>query len=129
MKQAVFYFGGYQASEHDIAVWLRSARAQQPRVEFIGFPWTGGASARADSAVKTFSKHGKYDLVIDDIQGNGADTIFIVGHSSGCAIANAVDAGLEWTENIVLVALDGFTPNKYQLDRDTTQVWGARCDA
>jgi hypothetical protein len=38
MKQAVFYFGGYQASEHDIAVWLRSARAQQPRVEFIGFP-------------------------------------------------------------------------------------------
>ena len=128
MKQAVFYFGGYQASEHDIAVWLRSARAQQPRVEFIGFPWTGGASARADSAVKTFSKHGKYDSVIDDIQGNGADTIFIVGHSSGCAIANAVDAGLEWTENIVLVALDGFTPNKYQLDRDTTQVWGARCD-
>ena len=128
MKQAVFYFGGYQASEHDIAVWLRSARAQQPRVEFIGFPWTGGASARADSAVKTFSKHGKYDSVIDDIQGNGADTIFIVGHSSGCAIANAVDAGLEWTENIVLVALDGFSPNKYQLDRDTTQVWGARCD-
>src|SRR3984957_14215992 len=128
MKQAVFYFGGYQASEHDIAVWLRSARAQQPRVEFIGFPWTGGASPSADSAVRTFSKHGKYDSVIDDIQGNGADTIFIVGHSSGCAIANAVDAGLEWTENIVLVALDGFTPNKYQLDRDTTQVWGARCD-
>jgi hypothetical protein len=128
MKQAVFYFGGYQASEHDIAVWLRSARAQEPRVEFIGFPWTGGASAGADSAVRTFSKHGKYDSVIDDIQGNGADTIFIVGHSSGCAIANAVDAGLEWTENIVLVALDGFTPNKYQLDRDTTQVWGARCD-
>jgi len=128
MKQAVFYFGGYQASQHDIAVWLRSARAQQPRVEFIGFPWTGGASASADSAVKTFSKHGKYDSVIDDIQGNGADTIFIVGHSSGCAIANAVDAGLEWTENIVLVALDGFTPNNFQLERDTTQVWGARCD-
>jgi hypothetical protein len=128
MKQAVFYFGGYQASEHDIAVWLRSARAQQPRVEFIGFPWTGGASPSADSAVRTFSKHGKYDSVIDDIQGNGADTIFIVGHSSGCAIANAVDAGLEWTENIVLVALDGFTPNKYQLERDTTQVWGARCE-
>ena len=28
----------------------------------------------------------------------------------------------------MLVALDGFTPNKYQLDRETTQVWGARCD-
>ncbi|HZF34226.1 MAG TPA: hypothetical protein VE914_10530, partial [Candidatus Angelobacter sp.] len=110
MSQAVFFFGGYHASEPDIDAWLRSARVQKPTVEFIGFPWPKGAHAGADSAVKTFSKHGKYDSVIDDIQGNGADTIFIVGHSSGCAIANAVDAGLEWTENIVLVALDGFTP-------------------
>jgi hypothetical protein len=128
MSQAVFYFGGYHAKELDIDAWLRSARVQKPTVEFIGFPWPKGASPGADSAVKTFSKDGKYDSVIGDIQGNGADTIFIVGHSSGCAIANAVDAGLEWTENIVLVALDGFTPNDDQLDRETTQVWGATCD-
>jgi len=128
MSQAVFFFGGYHASEPDIDACLRSARVQKPTVEFIGFPWPKGAHAGADSAVKTFSKHGKYDSVIDDIQGNGADTIFIVGHSSGCAIANAVDAGLEWTENIVLVALDGFTPSADQLDRETTQVWGATCD-
>ena len=128
MSQAVFYFGGYLASHGDIEAWLRSARVQKPTVEFIGFPWPKGASSGADSAVKTFSKGGKYDSVIDDIQGNGADTIYIVGHSSGCAIANAVDAGLEYTNHIVLVALDGFTPNDDQLDRNTTQVWGAICD-
>jgi hypothetical protein len=128
MSQAVCYFGGYHASDLDIDAWLRTARAQKPAVEFIGFPWPKGASSGAHSAVKTFSKHGKYDSVIGDIQGNGADTIFIVGHSSGCAIANAVDAGLKSTENIVLVALDGFTPNGGQLDRQTTQVWGATCD-
>jgi hypothetical protein len=128
MSEAVFYFGGYHASEHDIDAWLRSARVQKPTVEFIGFPWPKGASSGAHSAVAHFSKGGRYDAVIDDIQGNGADTIYLVGHSSGCAIANAVDAGLEWTENIVLVALDGFTPNSDQLDRETTQVWGATCN-
>jgi hypothetical protein len=128
MSRAVFYFGGYHASDLDIDAWLRSARAQKPAVEFIGFPWPKGASSGAHSAVKTFSKHGKYASVIGDIQGNGADTIFIVGHSSGCAIANAADAGLKSTEDIVLVALDGFTPNHDQLDRETTQVWGATCD-
>ena len=128
MSQAVFFFGGYHASELDIDAWLRSARTQKPAVEFIGLPWPKGAGAGAESAVNTFSQHGHYDSVIDDIQGNGADTIFIVGHSSGCAIANAVDAGLEWTENIVLVALDGFSPSADQLDRESTQVWGAMCD-
>ena len=95
MSEAVFYFGGYHASHHDIDAWLRSARTQKPAVEFIGFPWPKGASSGAHSAVSHFSKRGRYDAVIDDIQGNGADTIYIVGHSSGCAIANAVDAGLD----------------------------------
>ncbi len=126
MSQAVFYFGGFHASDLDIESWLRSARVQKPAVDFTGFPWPKGANADADSAVKAFSKHGKFDAVIEDIQGC-ADTIFIVGHSSGCAIANAVDAGLEWTENVVLVALDGFRPSDDQLDRETTQVWGATC--
>jgi len=128
MSAAVFYFGGYLASEHDIDAWLRSARAQKPTVEFIGFPWPKGASSGADSAVRTFSRGGKYDSVIDDIQSNGADKIYIVGHSSGCAIANAVHAGLEYIGHHVLVALDGFTPSALQLDEETTQVWGAVCD-
>lgn len=127
MSQAVFYFGGYHASEHDIDAWVRTAKVQKPTVEFIGFPWPKGASAGADSAVKIFIQDGSFDSALADIQGNAADTIFIVGHSSGCAIANAVDAGLNRTDNIVLVALDGFRPSDAQLDRTTTQVWGAKC--
>jgi len=127
MSQTVYYFGGYHASDFDIDAWLRSARVQKPAIDFIGFPWPKGANSGAHSAVKAFSKGGNYDSVVGDIRENDADTIFIVGHSSGCAIANAVDAGLRDTDNIVLVALDGFTPNHSQLDRTTTQVWGATC--
>jgi hypothetical protein len=72
MSQAVFYFGGYHATPLDIAAWLPTAGAQKPTVKSIGFPWSKGASAGADSTVKTFSKHDKYDSVIGDIQGNGA---------------------------------------------------------
>lgn len=128
MSVAVFFFGGFLASAHDIDAWVRSAKAQKPTVEFIGFPWPKGASSGAASAVRTFSQRGRYDSVIDDIQGNDADKIYIVGHSSGCAIANAVHAGLEYIGHHVLVALDGFTPNADQLDEETTQVWGAVCE-
>jgi hypothetical protein len=128
MSAAVFYFGGYLASQHDIDAWVRSAKALKPTVEFIGFPWPKGASSGAASAVSTFSKGGRYDAVIDDIQSTSADKIYIVGHSSGCAIANAVHGGLEYIGHHVLVALDGFTPSALQLDEETTQVWGAVCD-
>jgi hypothetical protein len=127
MSDAVFFFGGYHASQHDIDAWLKSARFQEPTIDFYGYPWPKAAGAGAASAVKHFSEGGRYDATIDDIQGAGADTVYIVGHSSGCAIANAVDAGLEWTENVVLVALDGFRPSDDQLDREKTQVWGAKC--
>ena len=65
--------------------------------------------------------------MIDDIQSNGADKIYIVGHSSGCAIANAVYAGLEYIGHHVLVALDGFTPSALQLDEETAQESGEPC--
>ena len=101
---------------------------QQPSVEFNGIPWPPDTpSYPAESVVKGFNKTGKYQSMIDAIQGSGADKVYIVGHSSGCAIANAVDKGLEYTEDIVLVALDGFTPDDDQLDRPSTQVWGAMC--
>ena len=128
MGAAVFFFGGFLASQSDIDKWLHSARLQKSGVEFIGFPWPRGAGAGADSAVRHFSKGGKLDSVIDDIQSIDADKIYIVGHSSGCAIANAVHAGLEYIGHHVLVALDGFTPSDLQLDEESTQVWGAMCD-
>jgi len=129
MSEAVFFFGGFRASQSDIDAWLRSARLQKPAVKFVGFPWPSGAArSDADSAVKGFSKGGKLDSVIDDIEKTSADTIYIVGHSSGCAIGNAVDAGVGSDNHIVLVTLDGFKPNDSQLAREDTQVWGAMCE-
>jgi len=129
MSEAVFYFGGYRANQQDIDAWLRSARLQRPAIKFRGFPYPTGASSAGDSAVKAFGRDGKLDSVIDGIQKNDADTIYIVGHSSGCAISNAVDAGIDDPDkNTVLVALDGFTPSNAQLKRPSTQVWGAKCN-
>jgi hypothetical protein len=127
MSNAVFFFGGYHATQDDIDSWLRSARRQKPVVEFVGFPWPADTGADAAGAVKGFKKGGKFDSAVKGIEENKADTIYVVGHSSGCAIANAVDAALKKIDNIVLVALDGFGPSDKQLDRTATQVWGAEC--
>jgi hypothetical protein len=127
MSAHVFFFGGYKATQTDINVWLGSARAQNPNIEFSAFPWPRGANSGAHSAVATSTKSGQYDSAIVAIQASSADSIYIVGHSSGCAIANAVDRGLKDHSNVVLVALDGFGPDRKQLARSSTQVWAAVC--
>jgi pimeloyl-ACP methyl ester carboxylesterase len=128
MSACVVFFGGYQATQSNMDAWLTSAKGQRPNVEFTAFRWPHGASSGANSAVTTFTKSGQYKSVVAAIQASQADKIYIVGHSSGCAIANAVDKGLKDTSKVVLVALDGFTPAPDQLQRSTTQVWGAVCD-
>jgi hypothetical protein len=126
-SEVVFYFGGFLASPSDIEKWLRSARLQKPAVKFFGFPWPSGAvDSDGDKAVDMLRKSGKLASFIKDIEATKADTIFIVGHSSGCAIANAVDAGVYSDTHIVLVALDGYRPSESQVDRGDTQVWGAK---
>jgi hypothetical protein len=128
MSASVYFIGGYHASQADIDAWVRSAKQQKPSIAFFGFPWPSDTpSSPADSVVKGSKKSGQYKSVLDAIQACSADTIYIVGHSSGCAIANAVDKGLKDTSKIVLVALDGFTPDTDQLKRSSTQVWGAEC--
>jgi hypothetical protein len=127
MSASVFFFGGYKASQTDIDAWLRSAKPQKPNIEFSGFPWPRRASSGADSAVTTFTKSGQYKSALDGIQACSADKIYIVGHSSGCAIASAVDKGLKDASKVVLVALDGLIPDLEQLARSSTQVWGAVC--
>jgi hypothetical protein len=128
MSTSVFFFGGFNASQDDIDTWLRSARQQKPDVAFSGFPWTSGPkSSPADTVVKGSKKSGQYQSAVEAIQACKADKIYIVGHSSGCAIANAVDKELK-DPRVVLVALDGYSPDDDQLKRSTTQVWGATCD-
>ena len=127
MSEAVFYFGGYLASQSDIDKWLRSARLQKPGVKFTGFPWPSDATGSdGDIAVKLLRKNGKLDSAVKEIEATKADMIYIVGHSSGCAIANAVDADVYSDNHVVLVALDGYRPSDDQINRGDTQVWGAK---
>jgi hypothetical protein len=113
MITSVFFFGGQDASESQMQLWLADARTQRRGVQFSAFAWPNS---------------GKVDAVIKAIQSSDAELIYIVGHSSGCFSANAVDRGLKDHSKIVLVALDGSTPNSTQLARKSTQVWGAECE-
>jgi len=129
MSTAVFFFGGFNASKEDIDRWLRSARQQKPDIAFGGYKWESGPKSwPAETVVKGATGSGQIQWAIDDVEVCTADKIFIVGHSSGCAVANALDKSLKDTSRIALVALDGFSPDDVQLQRKTTQVWGARCD-
>jgi hypothetical protein len=125
MSVFVLFFGGYQATLLDIKAWKASAANQKPNVAFEGYPYPQGASWDGAEAVKAFTKAHDYEAAIKKIEGSGSDRIYIVGHSSGCAVANAVDAGLKNHAKITLVALDGYAPSNAQLARPTTQVWVA----
>src|SRR5690349_20387167 len=111
MTEYAVFFGGFQATPTDMKFWLGSARAQKTDMEFDAFPWPSGANAGAKSAISTFTNNGQYDKAVPAIQASKADKIYIVGHSSGCAIANHVDRNLKGQCNVRLVALDGFVPD------------------
>jgi N-acetylglutamate synthase/N-acetylornithine aminotransferase len=127
MSTAVFFFGGWKSHLVNIKDWTADALKQKPSVTFDGFPFPDIESSDDDDAVAAFSnpKHNDLAAAIKMIEASTRDVIFIVGHSSGCAIANKVDEGLKDHKKIVLVALDGFAPSHAQLERTTTQVWSA----
>lgn len=137
MSTAVYFFGGFNASQDDIDAWVKDAQRQKPHVTFSGFPWESGPDSwPAETVVKGSKKKGtkkidQFTSAVDAIKACGADKIYIVGHSSGCAVSNAVDKeitkGLKDPSKFVLVTLDGFSPDDDQLKRENTQVWGADC--
>jgi hypothetical protein len=130
MKMAVFYFGGYHASWDDVLAWAASAIMQEPNLDVTGYAWPAGVpSWPEESVVQGAEKLIK--TAVGDIEQCRADLIYLVGHSSGCAIANAVEKRLQKVTQralVGLVALDGYSPKGAQLQRWTTQVWGAMCD-
>src|SRR6185312_13842188 len=105
MSVYVLFFGGYKATLADIKAWTASAMSQKPGVTFEGYPYPGGASWDGGEAVKAFHAAHDYAAAIKKIEACDRDVIYIVGHSSGCAVANAVDAGLKDHAKINLVAL------------------------
>jgi len=127
MGTQVFFFGGFLASHTDMKVWAGDAASQRNSVDFQAFAWPAGAKSDAHGAVAGAHNSGSFRKAVKAIEGSSADTIYIVGHSSACAIANAVDRALKDHERISLVALDGFAPNGTQRSRGSTQVWSAEC--
>jgi pimeloyl-ACP methyl ester carboxylesterase len=127
MSVCAVFFGGYKATQDQVNLWVASAKAQKPGIEFGARPWpSGAAKPDGDVGVSVFKKTGQFESVVAAIRKSTADKIYIVGHSSGCAIANEVDRALkDIVSKLVLVALDGFRPDKDQLTRPNTQVWGA----
>jgi hypothetical protein len=123
MSRAVFFFGGWNAIQAHIDAWVRSAHQKQPGITFTGYPYPSGAGWDYKSAINSSTK--LRASAVTAIQACKADAIYIVGHSSGCAISNAVDKALKDTSKIHLVALDGFAPDEDQRKRPTTQVWAA----
>jgi hypothetical protein len=111
MSAYVLFFGGYKASIPDIKAWTDSAIKQKPGVTFDGYPYPD-ASWDGEKAVKAFKnpKTNDYAKAIKKIEDSKSDVIYIVGHSSGCAVANEVDDGLKDHTKIILVALDGYAP-------------------
>jgi hypothetical protein len=133
MITCIFFFGGYRATIHDVAKWQGSAAGQTSGDVYVfTYAWPAAAPnsdklAKSDdlSAVSSFRGVGTFDKAVSDIESCGADRIFIVGHSSGCAISKAVDRAVVDKDKVTLVALDGFAPDVDQLARPSTQVWAA----
>lgn len=126
MKIRVVFFGGYLSNPSNMKVWLASARAQRSDVEFDAIPYPDGALSSSAGALGGFNKGTQRTDLIASIESSDADLIYIVGHSSGCAIANSVDSSIRDHRKICLVALDGFAPGRQVLtSRPDTEVWSA----
>jgi hypothetical protein len=130
MSTFVLFIGGYGAKISDIDLWKSSAAGQRAGVTFDGFPWPPSARDALDtSALAAFKK--SMPEAVKKIIDSKCDQVFIVGHSSGCAIANSIDEelagalGKTSTVTVNLVALDGFRPSAAQVHRLTTQAWTA----
>jgi hypothetical protein len=120
MAITIFYFGGYRATSSDVAAWANSVQKQNPQLSVTAYPYPTGASAGDPLAEWTQSR---------EVAAKVAERApaIIIGHSSGCAIANdvaehALDLGAEFQ----LIALDGFCPSPRLLARSDTLCWSAK---
>jgi len=126
MKIYVVFIGGFQSDQTAMDLWLASAKKQKEHddIVFDTYPFPNITDSGRTSSVAGFED--QFDEVIKKIQSSGADKIFIVGHSSGCAIADEVNKRLGGDhKNVTLVDLDGFPPQPDQIKDSKVQAWYA----
>src|SRR5215471_318126 len=121
----VYFFGGYRSTVADVQSWGKSLEAKVPGATAIVFPYPPGASAS-----HPLLEWGCSQDIATHILARTNESCIIVGHSSGCAIANdvanvALDLG---AQNFKLIALDGFCPSPELLLLPGTTVWSAECN-
>jgi hypothetical protein len=120
----IHFFGGYRATNQNVLAWCNSLETKQPNVIAIGWPYPIGSSA--GDPLKCWNCSGSIAKLISvDV-----DECLIVGHSSGCALANDVagKALALGAKNFRLIALDGFLPRPELLNLPGTVVWSAECN-
>jgi len=118
-------FGGYQATQPQVDLWKTSAQQQRNDVTFDACPYPNTKDASRAGAVAAFGDK-LFDAMKWRIEDVGADTLFIVGHSSGCAIADELNSRIAGDHsNITLVDLDGFGPLPGQVKGSSVQAWSA----
>ena len=128
----VFYFGGFQSKQKDVDAWKASATEQEgDNFSFEAFPYPASATFEDVSAVKNFGAT-KIDQLAKRISDDKTRQYVIVGHSSGCAIANAVAEkaldleGGKAARNFRLIALDGFRPRQGLWGKIGITCWSAK---
>lgn len=127
MVMTVFFFGGYNSTHNDVVSWKNSFE-KKTNLPAMVFHYPEGASA-GDPLEDWDASEDVAQLVKD------GDTI--VGHSSGCAIANDVaetvlkikakTEGIIFAKRFKLIVLDGFHPRNGLRDAVDTKIWSAKC--
>jgi hypothetical protein len=115
----VLFFGGYASTQQDMGRWTASAKSQRSDIEWSGIQYPRYASA--DKPMENYWMVPRYAAMLKPGD-------WVVGHSSGCAYANAVVEAVKFDDGINLVCLDGFRPSPLLLQRSTTHCWSAACD-
>lgn len=126
MSIYVAFIGGFQSTQPNMDLWKASAQKQRSDVTFDAYPYPYIPGAGDTAAVQGFEK--KFEGAAKKIEDLGADVqIFIVGHSSGCAIANELNKRVKVDHTrITLVDLDGFAPSGDQIKKSTVKPWCAQ---
>ena len=127
MSVHAVFIGGFQSTQPQVDLWKVSAQQLRNDVTFDAFSYPATKDYSDSGAVHGFGKTG-FDAAIQRINDVGADRLFIVGHSSGCAIANELNFRLPKSKSITLVDLDGFVASRHKKQDSDLEPWCAQGD-
>ena len=115
----IVFFAGNGATISNVHDWANSAEEQNKDLEVKPYAWPTGASV-----FNPLSSFKGSPEIAKEINGFKDET-YIIGHSSGCAIANEVVSLITKGPLTHLICLDGFVPYAHQRELPTTQIWSA----